>query len=42
MNPTLYYGIYREGVDKQVILRHVGYIKPSHLYSIIKDYIWRA
>ena len=39
MDPTLYYRIYREGVDKQVIPRYIEYAEPYHLYSIIKDYI---
>ena len=42
MNLTLYYKIYGEGVDEQVILKYTGYAKPRHLYSVIKDHIWRA
>ena len=42
MDPTLYYKIYREGVDEQVTSRYIGYAEPRHLYSITKDYIWGA
>ena len=41
MDPALYYKIYREGMDKQVIPRHTEYIKFYHLYNLIKDYVWR-
>ena len=41
MDPALYYGIYREGVNKQVILRYVGYVKSRHLYDIAENYVWR-
>ena len=42
MDPVLYYGIYGEGVDKQTILRYIGYVKFCYLYNLIKNYVWRA
>ena len=39
MNPILYYKIYGEGVDEQVILRYTRYTKPYYLYYLIKNYI---
>ena len=39
MDSVLYYKIYREGVDEQVILEYTEYIKPYYLYYLIKDYI---
>ena len=40
MNPALYYKVYREGVNKQIILRYIGYPEPCYLYNLTKDYIW--
>ena len=34
MDPALYYRIYGEGIDEQVILRHIRHVKTYHLYSI--------
>ena len=42
MNLALYYGIYREKMDKQVILKYTKYVETRHLYYLIKNYIWRA
>ena len=39
MDPALYYKIYKEGVDEQVILRYTEYTKPRHLHNITKNYI---
>ena len=41
MDPALYYKIYREEIDEQVILKYTGYIKSYHLYNSAKNYIWR-
>ena len=42
MDSTLYNRIYGDGVNEEIILRHAGYLKPRHLYYLIKDYVWRA
>ena len=39
MDPALYFRIYREGVDKSVILEYIEYTKTRHLYNVIKDYV---
>ena len=41
MDPALHYGIYREEIDKQIILKHIKYIKSCYLYDLAKDHIWR-
>ena len=41
MDPTLYYKIYGEGVDKEIIPRHIKYVKFCYFYNLAKDYIWR-
>ena len=40
MDPALYFGIYGEGVEQNIILRHTKYIKSKHLPRLIKNYIW--
>ena len=40
MDPALHYGIYREGVDEQIIIRHNKPVKPYELYYLTIDYIW--
>ena len=42
MDPALYYEIYRDGIDKKVILRYAGYIKSHYFYCLTEDYIWRV
>ena len=42
MNLALYYKIYKEGVDKQIILKYIEYTEPHYLYNLIKDYVWKA
>ena len=42
MDPTLYNKIYKDGVDKETILKYTEYLKPRHLHHLIKDYVWRA
>ena len=39
MDPALYYKIYKEGIDEQVILRYIKYIKSLYLYNLIINYI---
>ena len=41
MDPTLYYKIYREGVDEQFILRYIKYVKPRYLYNLVENYVQR-
>ena len=42
MDSALYDKIYGEGVNKQVILKYIGYAEPHYLYSLIENYVWRA
>ena len=42
MDPTLYYEIYEEGVNKQAILRYLEYAEFRYLYNLIKDHVWRT
>ena len=39
MDLALYYKIYREEIDEQVILRYIKYVKSHHLYDSAKDHI---
>ena len=39
MDPALYYKIYREGVDKQIILKYIKYVKLCYLYDLAKNYV---
>ena len=42
MDPALYYGIYRERIDEQVILRHTEHVKTRHLHYSTENHVWRA
>ena len=42
MDLILYYKIYKEGVDEQAISEYTEYTKSRHLYSLVKDHVWRA
>ena len=42
MDLTLYYRIYREGVNKQIISGYIEYAESRHLHRITKNYIWEA
>ena len=42
MDPILYYKIYKEGVDEQVILEYTEYTKSYHLYYSAENYVRRA
>ena len=42
MSPALYYKIYGDGMDEEVIPRHIKYFKLCYLYYLIKNYIWRV
>ena len=39
MDPALYFKIYGEGVDEQIILRYTKYAKPQYLHSSVKDHV---
>ena len=39
MDPALYYKIYREGVDEQIIPRYIKYTKSLYLHNLIINYI---
>ena len=40
MDLALYNKIYKDRVDKEVILRYTEYLKPCYLYCLTEDYVW--
>ena len=40
MDPALYFGIYGEGVDQQVISKYAKYVELYYLHNSVKDHIW--
>ena len=42
MDPALYNGVYKDGINKEIILGHAGRLEPCHLYYIIENYVWRV
>ena len=40
MNPALYYRIYEEGIDEQVILKYIKYDKSYYLYYLTINHVW--
>ena len=41
MDPALYNRVYGDGINKETILGHAGYLKPCHLYYTIENHIQR-
>ena len=42
MDPTLYYKVYREGINKQVIIKYAEPVKPFGVYRTVINYVWRS
>ena len=42
MNPALYYKIYGDRVNKEIILRYIEYFKSYYLPCLIKNYVRRV
>ena len=41
MDSALYYEIYGDGMDEEVIPRYIEYLKPCYLYCLTKNYVQR-
>ena len=39
MDPVLYYKIYKEGVDKQIIIKYTEPVEPFSVYHTVTDHI---
>ena len=39
MDPALYNKIYGDGINKEIIPKYVGYLKPYYLYYLTEDHV---
>ena len=42
MDLILYYKIYEDRVDKEIILEYIKYSKPRYFYYLVKNYVWEV
>ena len=40
MNPALHYKIYRDKIDKEIIIKYIKYSKFCYLYNLAENYVW--
>ena len=41
MDSALYSKIYKEGINKQVVIRYIEFTKLFSIYHTTTDYVWR-